>query len=108
MPSNLRDCNVRKGKPLRPVRPNPQRHRSRSASEVRNDQKTMDLLIPKVPFQRLVREVAHMYKLHQDLRFQSAAFLALQEATEKLLVELFEDMFCAARHRKRKTMYVQC
>jgi histone H3 len=66
------DRDYRTGKPSRPVRPDSKRHRSCSASEVRKDQKTTGLLIPKAPFQRLVREVAHMYKLHQ-VRFHHAA-----------------------------------
>jgi histone H3/H4 len=46
-------------------------------------------LIRKLPFQRLVREIAQDFKT--DLRFQSTAILALQEAAEAYLVGLFED-----------------
>ncbi|KAJ7792786.1 putative histone H3.3 variant [Mycena olivaceomarginata] len=60
------------------------------------------LLIRKVPFQRLVREVAQDYKV--DLRFQSAAVLALQEAAETFLVKLFEDTNLAALHGKHVTI----
>ncbi|XBI34522.1 hypothetical protein VPH35_120316 [Triticum aestivum] len=49
----------------------------------------MELLIRKLPFQRLVREIAQDFKT--DLRFQSHAVLALQEAAEAYLVGLFED-----------------
>ncbi|GJW13824.1 histone H3.3 isoform X1 [Tanacetum coccineum] len=52
-------------------------------------QKATDLLIRKLPFQRLVREIAQDFKT--DLRFQSHAVLALQEAAEAYLVGLFED-----------------
>eukprot|EP01034_Spumella_vulgaris_P037506 gene37506-46272_t len=48
--------------------------------EIRKYQKTTDLLIRKIPFQRLVREVAQDYKV--DLRFQSSSILALQESAE--------------------------
>merc|ERR1711963_528154 len=48
--------------------------------EIRKYQKSTDLLIRKLPFQRLVREIAQDYKT--DLRFQSAAIGALQEASE--------------------------
>ena len=65
-------------------------------------QKSTDLLIRKAPFQRLVREVAHEYK--QDLRFQSQAVLALQEAAEAYLVGLYEDSNCCAIHAKRVTI----
>ncbi|KAJ7745406.1 hypothetical protein B0H14DRAFT_2637163 [Mycena olivaceomarginata] len=57
--------------------PDPKRHRSRSASKVRTG-----LLIPKAPFQRLVREVVQTHKLQQVLRFQSTALQVLQEAAE--------------------------
>ena len=57
--------------------------------EIRKYQKSTDLLIRKLPFQRLVREIAQDFK--NDLRFQSAAILALQEASEAYLVSLFED-----------------
>ena len=41
-----------------------------------------------------------------DLRFQSSAVMALQEAAEAYLVSLFEDTNLAAIHAKRVTMYV--
>ena len=56
--------------------------------EIRKYQKSTELLIRKLPFQRLVREIAQDFKT--DLRFQSAAILALQEAAEAYLVGLFE------------------
>ena len=52
--------------------------------EIRKYQKSTDLLIRKAPFQRLVREIAQDFKT--DLRFQSTAVLALQEASEAYLV----------------------
>jgi histone H3 len=57
--------------------------------EIRKYQKGTELLLRKLPFQRLVREIAQDYR--SDLRFQSLALLALQEATEAFLVGLFED-----------------
>src|SRR6185312_7047077 len=56
--------------------------------EIRRYQKSTDLLIRKLPFQRLVREIAQDFK--NDLRFQGTAILALQEASEAYLVSLFE------------------
>jgi histone H3 len=56
---------------------------------IRKYQKGTELLLRKLPFQRLVREIAQDYR--SDLRFQSLALLALQEATEAFLVGLFED-----------------
>ncbi|XP_055426890.1 uncharacterized protein LOC129645610 [Bubalus kerabau] len=57
--------------------------------EIRRYQKSTELLIRKLPFQRLVREIAQDFKT--DLRFQSSAVMALQEACEAYLVGLFED-----------------
>ena len=64
--------------------------------EIRRYQKSTELLIRKLPFQRLVREIAQDFKT--DLRFQGSAVLALQEASEAYLVGLFEDTnLCAIR-----------
>ena len=70
--------------------------------EIRKYQKSTDLLLRKLPFQRLVREIAQEYKA--DLRFQSSAVLALQEAAEAYLVGLFEDTNLCAIHAKRVTI----
>ena len=70
--------------------------------EIRKYQKSTDLLIAKLPFQRLVREIAE--NLKTDLRFQSSAVLALQEASEAYLTGLFEDTNLAAIHAKRVTI----
>ncbi|KAG5459207.1 MAG: histone-fold-containing protein, partial [Olpidium bornovanus] len=99
--------------------------------EIRRYQKSTELLIRKLPFQRLVcvyapdflrkeprsskalprssrrarvlrREIAQDFKT--DLRFQSSAIGALQEAAEAYLVTLFEDTNLAAIHAKRVTI----
>ena len=70
--------------------------------EIRRYQKSTDLLIRKLPFQRLVREIAQEFKT--DLRFQGSAVLALQEAAESYLVGLFEDTNLCAIHAKRVTI----
>ncbi|XP_045886855.1 histone H3.3 [Micropterus dolomieu] len=64
--------------------------------------KSTELLIRKLPFQRLVREIAQDFKT--DLRFQSSAVMALQEASEAYLVGLFEDTNLCAIHAKRVTI----
>ncbi|XBI25287.1 hypothetical protein VPH35_050250 [Triticum aestivum] len=71
-------------------------------SEIHKYQKGTELLIRKLPFQRLVREIAQVFKI--DLRFQSHAVLALQEAAEEYLVGLFEDTNLCAVHVKRVTV----
>ena len=70
--------------------------------EIRRFQKSTELLIGKLPFQRLVREIAQDFKT--DLRFQTAAIGALQEASEAYLVGLFEDTNLCAIHAKRVTI----
>ena len=95
--------------------------------EIRRYQKSTELLIRKLPFQRLVREIAQDFKVRPsplfrtylfwkyinslvaspfqtDLRFQSSAVMALQEAAEAYLVSLFEDTNLAAIHAKRVTI----
>ena len=70
--------------------------------EIRRYQKTTELLIRKLPFSRLVREIAQDFKT--DLRFQPQAIGALQEAAEAYLVGLFEDTNLCARHAKHVTI----
>ena len=80
--------------------------------EIRRYQKSVDLLIRKAPFQRLVREITHDLVNDQNndrqfqagLRFQSTAILGLQEAAEAYLVGLFEDANICAIHAKRVTI----
>jgi len=70
--------------------------------EIRKYQKTTDLMFRKKPFQRLVREVAQDFK--SDLRFQTHAILAIQEAAEAYLVGIFEDANLCAIHARRVTI----
>ncbi|KAM3139732.1 hypothetical protein pb186bvf_008190 [Paramecium bursaria] len=70
--------------------------------EIRKYQKSTELLIRKLPFQRLVREIAQDFQ--KELRFQSSAVLALQEAAEAYLVGLFEDTNLCAIHARRVTI----
>ena len=73
--------------------------------QIRQYQKTTELLIRKLPFQRLVREIASDSEIITSplcgkVRFQSAAIMALQEAAEAYLVGLFEDTNLCAIHAK--------
>ncbi|KAI6704430.1 hypothetical protein NL676_007392 [Syzygium grande] len=82
----------------------PHRCRPRTVAlrEIRKYQKSAELLIWKLPFQRLVQEIAQDFKT--DLRFQSSAVTALQEVAEAYLVGLFEDTNLCAIHAKRVTI----
>ena len=70
--------------------------------EIRHYQKCTNLLIRKLPFQRLIREIAQRFKV--DVRFKSSTLMALQEAAEAYLVRLFEDTNLCAIHAKRVTI----
>jgi histone H3 len=72
--------------------------------EIRRYQKSTALLIRKLPFQRLVREMAQDQDIRVNLRFQSTALAALQEASEAYLAGLFEDTNLCAIHAKRVTI----
>ncbi|CAH7686129.1 histone H3-like centromeric protein A [Phakopsora pachyrhizi] len=77
--------------------------------EIRHYQKSTDLLLRRLPFARLVREIAlEFVTMTGDdsvgLRWQSSALLALQEAAEAYLVHLFEDTNLCAIHAKRVTI----
>ncbi|GKB18226.1 histone H3.2 [Tanacetum coccineum] len=67
--------------------------------EIQKYQKGTELLIRKLPFQRLVREIAQDFKTY--LRFQSSTVSALQEASEAYLVGVFEDINICAIHAKK-------
>ncbi|KJA29453.1 hypothetical protein HYPSUDRAFT_1076704 [Hypholoma sublateritium FD-334 SS-4] len=73
--------------------------------EIRRYQKSTDLLIRRVPFGRLVREIATNYR--GPVRFQRSAVTALQEAAEAYLTELFGDAIMATVHAKRVTLQVK-
>ena len=70
--------------------------------EIGHYQKRTNLLIQKLPFQRLIREIAQQFKV--DVRFRSFTLMALQEAAEAYLVRLFEDTNLCAIHAKRVTI----
>lgn len=73
--------------------------------EIRRYQKTTDLLMPKLPFSKLVREIAmRIIPRGAQMRFQSSALLALQEASEEYLTQLFEDCVLLAIHARRVTI----
>ena len=95
---------ARKSAPIQGGVKKPHRYRPGTVAlrEIRKFQKSTDLLIRKLPFQRVVREIAQQFK--SDLRFQSQAILALQEASEAYLVGLFEDTNLCAIHAKRVTI----
>jgi histone H3 len=75
--------------------------------EIRRYQRSTELLISKLPFQRVVRETVQDLESHLNLRMQASAMLALQESAESYLVGLFEDTNLAATHAKRVTIMLK-
>ena len=87
---------------VRLVKPHRYRAGTVALKDIRHFQGTTALLIQRLPFQRLVREIAQDFKT--DLRFQSAVILCLQEAAEAYLVRLFDDANLCAIHTRRVTI----
>jgi len=72
--------------------------------EIRRYQQSTELLIRKLPFMRLVKELACGVRGGNEWRFQSSAVAALQEATEGYLVGLLGDTKLCADHAGRATI----
>ena len=86
----------------RRIKPHRYRAGTVALKDIRHYQGSTALLIRKLPFQRVVREITQDIKT--GLRFQSAALLCLQEATEAYLVSLLEDSNLCAIHARRVTI----
>ena len=79
---------------------------------IRRYQKSTECLIKRSPFQKLIREISQEYRVCPDgpgipsiqVRFQSTAIAAPQEAAENFIVGLFEDVNLLAVHAKRVTI----
>jgi histone H3/H4 len=74
--------------------------------EIRFYQRNTDLLLRKLPFARLVREVQSSF-FRREYRWQGSALVALQEAAEAHLVGLFEDAYLCTIHGRRVTLMVK-
>jgi histone H3/H4 len=108
-PSGLRKTSTPKIPAKSPKTPGtgrkPHRYRpgTKALMDIRKYQKSTALLIPKLPFSRLIREICHK-TVTADFKFQVLAIEALQEAAEAFLVHLFEDSLLCAIHAKRVTV----
>ncbi len=78
-----------------------------AAREICKFQKTTDLLIRKAPFQHVVQEIVQQVSRKSDLRMQSTAVLALQEAAEYFMFDVFNNTKLCVLHGKRKTIMVK-
>jgi histone H3 len=72
--------------------------------EIQKFQKNTDLLIRKASFQHLVKEIVHNLSRKSDLQMQSTALLALQEAAEYFMVDVFSNTNLCTMHGKRVTI----
>ncbi|KRX01284.1 Histone-fold [Pseudocohnilembus persalinus] len=70
--------------------------------EIKKYQKSTQLLIRKLPFQRLVRDISKFFEL--QARWQERAIHVLQEATESYIVGLLQDSLLCTVHAKRVTL----
>ena len=86
----------------RQIKPHRYRAGTVALCDIRHFQQSTALLIRKLLFQRLVREIAQDFKT--DLQFQSVAILCLQEAAEAYLVSLFEDTNLCTIHARQVTI----
>ena len=95
-----------KGKALHALASGVQKRRLRpgmlALKEIKKMQAQTETVIPRLPFQRLVRDIARAS--NQDIRFSAHALHALQEASECYLTGLFEDSYLIALHSKRVTL----
>lgn len=73
--------------------------------EIKNLQKSTDLLFRKKPFGLVVREICGKFSRGVDFYWQAQALLALQEAAEAFLVHLFEDAYLLSLHAGRITLF---
>ena len=78
------------------------RPRMLTLKEIQHYQKFKEFLIRKLPFQRLVWEIA--IEVAQEMRFQSLVLLALQKAAKVYLMGLFKDTDLCAIHTRCVTI----
>ncbi|KAK3322356.1 histone H3-like centromeric protein cse-4 [Apodospora peruviana] len=100
-----KSSNVQPGDPVPQGKKRRYRPGTLALREIRRYQNSSELLLLKLPFARLVREIAmHCRPTGEEMRWQSQAIQALQEAAEAFLVHLFEDTNLCAIHAKRVTI----
>lgn len=86
-----------------PEQQRPKPRKNRWIREIKKYRMSTDLLLRRLPFSRLVREIC-LRCSPEVTRWQTVALRALQEATEAFLVQLFSDCALMAAHAKRVTI----
>ena len=74
----------------------------KALKEIRKFQRSTDLLIHKLPFTRLVKEIT--FTFHHSLQWQGIALEAIQHAAEDYIIGLMGDANLSALHAKRVTI----
>ncbi|XP_069611535.1 histone H3-like centromeric protein A [Ranitomeya imitator] len=98
------------GRPVTSCRQHKQqryRHENQTLMEIRKYQNSTRLLIQRLPFTRLVRQVCMEYSCGMVYSWQSSAITTLQEAAEAFIVQLFSDSHLCSLKSKRVTLYVE-
>ncbi|XP_053673604.1 uncharacterized protein LOC128723862 [Anopheles nili] len=78
-------------------------HKLKALKEIIKYQGTVENLIPKLSFSRVIREILAEYS-HQHLRVTVEMLICLQEAAEVYVVQLLEDSYRCTTHRGRVTL----
>jgi len=106
LPTKATKAPRKRGPPAGVKKPHRFRPGTVALREIRKYQKSTELLLRKLPFQRLTREVTQFLsdRTSSDLRFQGSALAALQEAAEAQLIGLLEDTNLVTLHTKRVTI----
>lgn len=80
----------------------------RALQQIRKLQKGTEFLIRRLPFQRLIREIAQNYSIpgaaNEGVRWQASAINALQEASEAYLIAIFSTSYLLTLFAKRNTL----
>jgi histone H3 len=82
----------------KPARPS----KMKQIREIKKHQSTAELILPKEPFERLVREIARQRRA--DIKFQTPAMEALKEAAEEFVVKAMEDGLVSTLRDHRRTL----
>ncbi|CAG2104211.1 unnamed protein product [Medioppia subpectinata] len=102
MPKRRSGITVPRVPPPPETNPRRKKRKNRVLKDIKDLQKTTHTLIKKLPFQRLVREIAPQFMV--GVRFQSAAIGALQATIESYITDLFTDAGLLAKHAGRVTV----
>lgn len=82
----------------------PKKRIDKALKEICTLQQSTKLLVPKLPFSRLVREILIDVSKFPDIRVTPECLHALQEVSELYLVQFLQDAYLCTTHRGRVTL----